>query len=399
MTDSRARSEDTDSTPSALGGSFDLQDFYRGFRLDEITPTNMQSWPFYKYVSARWPRYVTTSSQPIRAASTPAGVEEGERFDLNAEFRDGKTYLQSLIDTQVKGFVVLRNNRILAEFYDNGFNVGDQNLLQSSSKTLAGVLIHKLLEAGLLEADATVTSMLPAFDGTTIGPATIQQVLDMMSGARTLLDFHTPGTPDQQWEVEIGLQAGVSIGHLESLRGAGKACEPGTAWNYTDMNTDVLGLVAELASGRTFAELLEALFDDFGSIDGGSIALTSDGTSSPCYGISMSTRDYALFHQWIAQRKAPASYYASAMDISKDMITTTNDIAATIFSGTTYGSQSYYMTSDDVLHSSGSYGQLAMSDMQSGVAVAVHSDWANNAEQGKFAEARERAVSIIAALR
>ena len=36
----------------------------------------------------------------------------------------------------------------------------------------------------------------------------------------------------------------------------------------------------------------------------GAVALTSDGTVSPSYGISISARDYALFHQWIAQGKA-----------------------------------------------------------------------------------------------
>lgn len=393
------RDGETGATPSAFGGSFDLQDFYRGFCLDEITPENMQRWPYYKYVSAHWPEYVVTSSQPIRAASHPARLEAGARFDLNGEFRRGKTHLQSLVDTQVKGFVVLRDNRVLAEFYDNGFNLGDANLLQSASKTLAGVVTHKLIDAGLLAGEATVHSILAGFEGTTIGEATIQQVLDHTSGARTLLDFHTPGSPDQQWEVEIGLQPGAAKGHVDAIRAAEKAAEPGTAWNYSDKNTDALALVVEHVTGRSFVELLDELFDDFGANDAGSIALTSDGTASPCYGISMTTRDYALFHQWIAQRQAPASYYASAMDTSKDQITTTNELAAEIFAGTTYGSQTYYMTSENVLHSSGSYGQIAMSAMETGVVVAMHADWANNAEPDKFEESRARATAIISSLR
>jgi CubicO group peptidase (beta-lactamase class C family) len=385
--------------PSAFGGSFDLQDFYRGFGLDGITPENMQSWPYYKFVSARWPEYVLTSSQPIRPASSPARLEEGERFDLNGEFRIGKTYLQSLVDTQVKGFVVLRDNKVLAEFYDNGFNVGDANLLQSASKTFAGVVTHKLIDAGSLAADAAVQSILAGFDGTTIGEATVQQVLDMTSGARTLLDFHTPGTPDNQWEIEIGLQPGTTPGHVDSIKAAATAAEPGTAWNYSDKNTDALALLAEHVTGQPYVELLNELFDDFGANDAGSIVITGDGTASPCYGISSTTRDYALFHQWIAQRMGPASYYASAMDTSKDLITTTNQLAAENFPGTTYGSQTYYMTAEDVLHSSGSFGQIAMSDMQSGVVVAMHADWANNGEPKKFEESRARAVAIIKDLR
>lgn len=387
------------ATPSAFGGSFDLQDFYRGFNIDEITPQNMQSWPYYKHVSAHWPEHVQTSSRPIPPSSTPTALSRGDRFDLNGEFRIGKSYLQSLIDTQVKGLVILRDNKILAEFYNNGFNVGGSNLLQSASKTLAGVVTHQLIDAGSLAADVPVHTILPGFAGTTIGEATVQQVLDHTSGARTLLDFHTVGTSDQQWEVEVGLQAGSATGHRQAICDAGKAAEPGTAWNYSDKNTDTLGLLAEQVTGRRYDELLADLFDAFGANDAGSIALTTDETTSPCYGISMTIRDYALFHRWVAQGQAPASYYASATDVSKDKITTTNELAAGIMLGTTYGSQTYYMPAHNVLHSSGSFGQIAMSDMQNGTVVAVFSDWANNAETKKFEESRARAVAIINSLR
>ena len=390
---------EANSVPSAFGGLFDEQDFYRGFWLDDITPQNMQRWPYYKYVSARWPDYCLTQTQPINAAIEPARLEAGERFDLNSEFRAGKTFLQSLIDTQVKGFVVLRDDKLLAEFYDNGFNLGDANLLQSASKTFTGVVTHRLADAGMLALDAVVCEVLADFEGTAIGAATVQQVLDMTSGIRTLLDFHTPGSRDQQWEIEIGLQPGARGGHVAAIKSAQQAAEPGMAWNYSDKNTDALALLAEQVSGRPYVELLSELFDEFGANSAGSIVVSDDGAASPCYGISMTTRDYALFHQWIAQRSAPPSYYASAMDDSKALITSTNPLAAQIFAGTTYGSQTYYMVADDVLHSSGSYGQIAMSDMQAGTVVAMHADWANNAEPDKFEESRSRAIAIINALR
>lgn len=387
------------TTPSAIGGVFDLQDFYRPFTPDDITPEDMQRWPFYRHASMHWPDYVQTSTVPIPPSNDPEPLEKGEPFDLNAEFRIGKSYLQSLVDCQVKGYVVMRDGRILAEFYDNGFNLGDENLLQSASKTYAGVITHSLIDAGAIEAETRVGRVLPDFDGTTIGEATVQQVLDMMSGARTLLDFHTPGTSDQQWEVEIGLQAGVSEGHVAAIKAAGKAAGPGTAWNYTDKNTDALALIAEAAAGRSYVDLLRDLFDDFGANDAGSIVLSAEGTPCPCYGISTTTRDYALFHQWIAQGRAPDSYYASAMDPLKDHIRTTNPAGALLMPGTNYGSQTYFLTDAEVLHSSGSFGQVGMSDMETGLAVAMHADWAVNCEPLKFEESRARGVAIINALR
>jgi CubicO group peptidase (beta-lactamase class C family) len=394
--------DDLDSSgvvPSAFGGDFDLQDFYRGFTLDEITPGNMQRWPYYRVVSARWSDYVQTATVPLRRARVPRQLVPGERFDLKQEFREEKSYLQSLVDCQVKGFVVIRDGAILAEFYDNGFNLGDVNLLQSASKTYAGVIIHQLIDAGELDPTHTVAGVLSGFAGTTIGEATVQQVLDMMSGARTLLDFKTIGTPDQQWEVEVGLQAGAARGHVVAIKAADKAAEPGAVWNYSDKNTDTLALLAERVTGGPYVDLVQGLFDAIGSNDGGSLSVSADGTACPCYGISTSTRDFALFHEWIGRGAAPASYYDSAMDPAKSEIRTTNQLAAANFPGTNYGSQTYFMFAEDVLHSSGSYGQIGMSDMATGTAIAMHADWANNAEPTKFEESRARGVAIINALR
>jgi CubicO group peptidase (beta-lactamase class C family) len=387
--------------PSAFGSGFDVQDFYRPFTLDEITAKNQQKWPFYKYVSAHWDEYALHGTAKVARSARPVKLtiaDKDESFDLNAEFKDGQTFIESLQATQVKGFVVLKDNQILAEYYDNGFNVGDTNLLQSAAKTLAGVITHYFIDKGLLDPNAKVETYLKDFKGSDIGAATVQQVLDMTSGLPTLLDFHTPGAPGQLWEVEIGLQGGNPSGHRKDIKATPAVAEPGEAYAYSDKNTDTLALLAESVSDRKYPELLAELFDAIGANYDGSIALTSDGTASPCYGISISARDYALFHQWIAQDKAPKSYYASAMDTSKTKFGE-NETGKLLGKGVTYGSQSYYLSEHDVLYSSGSFGQLGYSDMKTGVSVVFLQDWAVNAELEKFFASRDRALLIIQALR
>ena len=385
-------------TPSAFGSGFDLQDFFKPFTLDEITPENQQQWPYYRHVSAHWDEYSIHGTAKIERSANPTELQQGERLDLNSEFQDGQSFIESLQATQTKGFVVVQDNTILVEFYDNGFNVGDTNLLQSAAKTFAGVVTHQLIDQSLLDANAKVENYLEDFEGTAMGAATVQQVLDMTSGIPTLLDFHTPGEPGQLWEIEIGLQGGKATGHRNAIKSTAAEAKPGEAWNYTDMNTDTLALLAESVSGKKYPQLLSELFDAFGSNHGGSIALTSDGTTSPSYGISISARDYALFHQWIAQGKAPKSYYASALDTSKTKFGE-NEIAAILGEDIIYGSQSYYLKDDDVLFSSGSFGQVGYSDLKTGVAVAFLQDWAVNAELDKFFATRDRALAIIHYLR
>ena len=387
--------------PSAFGSGFDVQDFYRPFTLEEITPQNQQKWPYYKHVSAHWDKYAGHGTAKISRSAKPAKLtlaEKDERFDLNAKFKGDQTFIDSMLASQVKGFVVLKDNKILAEFYDNNFNVGDSNLLQSAAKSLAGIITQQLIDKGQLDPSAKVETILKDFQGTDIGTATVQQVLDHTSGMPTLLDFHTPGATGQLFEVEQGLQAGRTKGHRNTIKTTKADKKPGEAWQYCDMNTDTLALMAEQVSGKKFSELLTGLFDQFGANYEGSIAKTSDGTFSPSYGISISARDYALLHQWMATGKAPKSYYASVTDPSKTKFAE-NKLSAATFPGVQYGSQSNYIAEDDVIYSSGSYGQQGYSDMKNGVAVVFLSDWAVNWEVAKGNDNRNRAISIINALR
>lgn len=383
--------------PSAFGSGFDVQDFYRPFTLEEITPENQQEWPYYKHVSAAWDEFAVHGVATIPPAKKPAKLviaPKEESFDLNTEYADGKSFIESLQATQVKGFVVMKDNEILAEYYDNGFNVDDTNLLQSSSKTFAAIVLHQLIDDGKLKLTDKVEDILPDFRGSSVGNATVQQVLDHTSGLPQLLDYHTPGALGFMFEIEIGLKKGTTKGHRNIIKETKADKMPGEAWQYSDMNTDVLGLLSEAASGRKFSELMADLFDAIGSNHGGSIANTSDGTNSPCYGISMSTRDFALFHQWIAEGKAPKSFYESAKDLKKSLYSK-NELAALVHPETEYGSQTYYIAENNVLFSNGSFGQTGYSDLRTGLAVVFLSDWAVNAEIAKQADNRKRALAIM----
>ena len=47
---------------------------------------------------------------------------------------------------------------ILGEFYDNGFSQKQTQLMQSSSKTYAGIVASKLIDAGKIDPNMTVES-------------------------------------------------------------------------------------------------------------------------------------------------------------------------------------------------------------------------------------------------
>lgn len=376
-----------------------LNDFYRPFSLAEITPKNMQTWPYYRHTSMNWDEYGIFGTVSITASKTPAALRVADKpFDIEEDLREGQTFVESLTATQTKGFLILKDNVILAEFYDNGFSRDQTQLLQSSSKTYAGIIVSKLIDEGNLDPKATIESYLADFKGSKLGKATIQHVLDMQSGLLPANDYHVPGGEAFVFEIEQGLKPGDPTGHRKAIIQANTQNSPGEIFNYNDKNTDLLALLAEGVTGQPFNKLLSELFDEFGAGDNGSIALTFDGTASPSYGISCTLRDYGLFHQWIAQGKAPKSFYTSIDDIDKDMYGKSEggkSVAAMLGTRVSYASQGWYMPEHKIIYTLGSYGQIGISDRKTGISVVFMQDWEDNGVAEKYKETVTRALFVL----
>jgi hypothetical protein len=58
--------------PSAFGSGFDVQEFYKPFTRDDITPANQQKWPYYKHVSANWDEFALHGTAKITPTKKPA---------------------------------------------------------------------------------------------------------------------------------------------------------------------------------------------------------------------------------------------------------------------------------------------------------------------------------------
>jgi len=336
---------------------------------------------------------------PIMASDKPAKLSIADtQFDLGQDFRDGRSFADSLNATQTKGFLVMKDNEILGEFYANGFNVDQTQLLQSSSKTYAGIVASKLIDEGKLDPNATVESYLADFKGSKIGKSKVQHVLDMQSGLLPANDYHVPGGEAYVFETEQGLKPGDPTGHRKAVINTKTQNAPGEVCNYNDKNTDLLAMLAEGVTGQHFNKLLSEVFNDFGAGNNGSIALTVDGTASPSYGISCTLRDYGLFHQWIAQGKAPKSFYASIDNLDKDLYGQSaagKGTAALLGTRVAYASQGWYMPEHKIIYSLGSYGQVGISDRQTGISVVFMQDWEDNGVAEKYKETIARALFVI----
>jgi len=64
-------------TPSAFGSGFDVQHFFKPFSMEEITPENMQKWPYYKHVSAHWDDYAVHKTARVKRSANPTKLAPG----------------------------------------------------------------------------------------------------------------------------------------------------------------------------------------------------------------------------------------------------------------------------------------------------------------------------------
>src|SRR3984957_20174068 len=153
--------------------------------------------------------------------------------------------------------VILRDGKLLFEWYARGNSAHTPHILMSATKAVIGLLAGMLHETGDLDLDANVSTYVPDIATTLYQGATIRDLLDMRT--RIMLE------PEQQrayevatnWEPAItGEQGADLVSFLQGL--TGQPQPHGGPFSYISANTDLLGWAIERATGQTIAALLSA---------------------------------------------------------------------------------------------------------------------------------------------
>jgi CubicO group peptidase (beta-lactamase class C family) len=125
--------------------------------------------------------------------------------------------------------------------------------LASVSKSFTARGIMQLVEAGKLELDTPVREILPWFQGQGAGAETmtVRHLLHQTSGLSERGGYSRNLEPDGLTALE------TSIRHLadDTLQRV-----PGTDYEYSNTNFDVLGLIIETVSGQAYGEWFLSLF-------------------------------------------------------------------------------------------------------------------------------------------
>lgn len=286
-----------------------------------VTLANWQEGPFnrwgFQHASELVPSAVVTRGDgPVLPLDDAAEDLDALRL---AELPGSPTLAAFLEDTYTDGFLILQGGRIRYERYFNGMGPRTTHLLHSISKSFCGAVAGNLVERGLLDLGAPVSTYVPELWQSAFGDATIAQLLDMTAAVVFSESYEDPASEVQAqdraagWRPRRSEDPENSYVFLASLRGDGSH---GERFQYCSATTDALAWVLERTSGRRYPRLLaETVWAAIGAEHDASITVDTAGFAFANGGLSVTLRDLARFGRLMLDgggsdgfRAAPAAW-------------------------------------------------------------------------------------------
>ncbi|MDX2376509.1 beta-lactamase family protein [Microbacterium sp. LRZ72] len=123
-------------------------------------------------------------------------------------------------------------------------------VIGSISKSFTALAVMQLVEAGEIDLDAEISRYLEVFSGRTSGAITIRQLLSHTSGFSTGQgNAPHPGALEEKDALAHG---------VAQLAEATPAHEPGSTWEYSNANYEILGRLIEVVSGEDYQTYVTA---------------------------------------------------------------------------------------------------------------------------------------------
>ncbi|HUH85670.1 MAG TPA: serine hydrolase [Stellaceae bacterium] len=160
-----------------------------------------------------------------------------------------------LHDNPATGLLIARGDTILFEHYQYARSDKDRFLSQSMAKTVTGLLVGIALSEGTIHSiDDPVATYVPELAGTAYGSTSIRALLQMSSGT----DYRETYQPnDDVAKLTRSVFPPDGPGAVAAIKQFDtRAAPPGTRFNYSSADTEVLGLVVSRAVHMPLAEYL-----------------------------------------------------------------------------------------------------------------------------------------------
>lgn len=153
--------------------------------------------------------------------------------------------------TPTVALLIIRNDSVLYENYFRNYKAASPVASFSVSKSYVSALIGIAIEEGFIKSENDlVTTYLPEFKGKYFwDKVTIHHLLQMSSGIKSSESYYSPFSGAAAMYYGTNLRKQLSRIKMHS--------EPGKKFEYRSINTQLLALIIERATGMPLSEYLE----------------------------------------------------------------------------------------------------------------------------------------------
>jgi CubicO group peptidase (beta-lactamase class C family) len=237
-------------------------------------------------------RAVRRGTEVSVLASAPAPME-----DFAFETGDRRYDIYDVLSlNRMAGLLIIQDGAIRFEKYLLGNDERTRWMSMSVVKSMTAMLVGAALQDGLIRSlDDPVEAYLPRFRGTAYDGVTVRHLLTMSSGVAWNETYTDPASDRRRMlDAQIGQRPGAILDLMAALP---RAAEPGSRWNYSTGETQLIGALLRAAVDKPLAEYLsEKLWAPLGMESDATWWLESpDGLEIGGSGLSATLRDYARF--------------------------------------------------------------------------------------------------------
>ena len=232
---------------------------------------------------------VFSDARVIPAGDNVYPLPEGEPLDIGI---DVDAYMQS---QRAAALIIIQDGKVRLEKYGLDFGPKGRWTSFSVAKSFTSTLVGAAIKDGHIKSiDDRVSDYIPDLKGSAYDDVTVKQLLTMTSGVKWNEDYADPQSDVAQFsahEPEPGMD--VTVSYMRQLE---SEAEPGTKWVYKTGETNLIGVLASSASGKTLSEYLsEKVWKPFGMEQDATWLLGSTGHEISGCCVQAATRDYARF--------------------------------------------------------------------------------------------------------
>ena len=245
----------------------------------------------------------------VEAGDAVYPLPEGKPLDLGLDID------AHMAKQRNAGLIIVQDGKVRLEKYALGYGAAGRWTSFSVAKSFTSTLLGAAIQDGHIESvDTPVTSIIPALAGTAYDGVTVGQIAMMTSGVAWNEDYTDPDS-DVAKMLAIAPVEGESqaVTYARTLK---REAPAGQKWVYKTLETNLLGLIVEEATGKSLAAYSAEKIVDPAGFAGGLFwmqDLTGGNIGGCCLSLRLS--DYARFGQFVLEGGdgvVPEGWFAEA---------------------------------------------------------------------------------------